>query len=82
MAGYHLTSIPKGELGKPSKIIEEYKEWFDAHCQGCKVMELVELSDLLGAIDSYVQQNYQLTLQDLEIMSAITQRAFKEGTRK
>ena len=82
MAGYHLTNIPRGELGEPSKIIEEYKEWLDAHSQGSKVMELVELSDLLGAIESYVQDNFNMEIEDLHLMSDITKRAFKSGARE
>ena len=48
---YHKTYIQKGELGHASKIQEEFEEFKDAYTQGSPVMELVELSDLLGAID-------------------------------
>lgn len=81
MAGYHLKVIGKGVVGEPSKILEEFQEWEDARLQGCKVMELVELSDLLGAIESYIQDKYNLELKDLQLMSDITKRAFKEGAR-
>lgn len=79
--GYHLTNINKGVLGERSKITEEYLEWQDACEQECKVMELVELSDLLGAIDSYVNTQYNLSLDDLLKMKDITERAFKNGRR-
>lgn len=78
--GYHLVEIPKGTLGTPSKIDEEYLEFKDAHAQDNVVMELVELSDLLGAIDAYVA-NYNLTIDDLVVMMRTTQRAFKNGGR-
>ena len=55
--GYHINKIPKGVLGERSKISEEYLEWKDSCEQGCNIMELVELSDLLGAIESYTEKN-------------------------
>lgn len=79
--GYHLYDIPKGELGERSKIIEEFKEWQDACEQDCKVMELVELSDLIGAIELYTNKHYNLTLNDLIKMKDITERAFENGRR-
>jgi len=44
-------------------------------------MELVELSDLVGAIDLYVNNYYNLTLDDLIKMKEITERAFENGRR-
>lgn len=81
MAGYHLTEIKKGELGEFSKIEEEFAELLDAHAQNSKVMELIELSDLLGAIEEYLKKN-NLTLKDLKIFSDITKKAFISGERK
>lgn len=78
--GYHITNIPKGILGERDKIQEEYLEWLDACKQDCIIMELVELSDLLGAIDHYVKK-YNLTLDDLIKMRDITTRAFENGRR-
>lgn len=54
MAGYHLREIPRGTYGELSKIKEEIEEIEDSIAQGCKVMELVELSDLYGAIEGYL----------------------------
>ena len=51
--GYHLTEIKKGTIGELSKIVEELKEFKDAQYQSAKIMILVELSDLIGAIDLY-----------------------------
>ena len=79
--GYHMRDIDKGVLGKRSKITEEYAEWVDACEQDCKVMELVELSDLLGAIDAYIDKNYNMNIYDLITMKDITERAFKNGRR-
>ncbi len=78
--GYHLTPIAKGVLGEPSKIIEEAAEFADAVAQDAKIMGLIELADLLGAVKAYLVQ-HNLTLADLETMSAITERAFINGRR-
>ena len=44
-------------------------------------MELVEISDLLGAIEMYTKKQYNITLQDLDVMNKTTQRAFINGRR-
>ena len=81
--GYHVTPIQKGELGESSKILEEVEELIDAERQGCRVMSLLELADLLGAIEAYLEKKkYGCTLDDLKIMSRITKRAFVNGHRK
>ncbi len=58
--GYHNTEIEKGVLGQVSKITEEYKEFMDAVEQDNSIMELIELSDLLGAIESYTEYFYNI----------------------
>lgn len=80
--GYHITKIDKGILGEFSKIREELEEALDAQVQNCVIMELVELSDMYGAIEAYIQKRYNITMNDLKIMSDITKRAFKNGRRK
>jgi hypothetical protein len=81
--GYHIDDIPKGILGESSKILEEVMELIDAERQQCKVMALVELSDLVGAIRSYLAKNASgVLLKDLEVMSDITKRAFDNGHRE
>lgn len=78
--GYHITNIEKGVLGEISKIEEELNELKDAEKQGSKIMMMVELSDLYGALEEYcVKQG--LTIEDLKIFSNITKRAFKNGRR-
>lgn len=81
--GYHITKIEKGEVGESSKILEEVFELMDAEKQNCKIMAQVELSDLIGAIDLYLKKHYpDISLEDLIVMSKITQRAFINGHRK
>jgi hypothetical protein len=79
--GYHLRSIKKGTLGELSKLVEELEELRDASEQGCKIMELVELADLYGAMALYVERKFGMTMADLATMSAITRRAFENGHR-
>lgn len=80
--GYHLNEIPKGELGKASKIREEFLEFEDALEQKCPPMAILELADLIGAIEAYAEQQHNITLEDLLQMSYITKRAFASGDRK
>lgn len=80
--GYHLKVIPKGDLGELSKIQEELDEAVDAEEQGVSVMVLVELSDLVGAVEAYLAKHHPgTTLEDLQKMAAVTRRAFQSGRR-
>lgn len=80
--GYHLRPILKGRLGEISKIEEEVAELRDAREQDVKIMELVELSDLIGAIKAYLSERHPgTTLDDLLAMHAVTERAFVNGHR-
>lgn len=81
--GYHLDMIKKGELGRSSKILEEVQELIDAEEQGVRVMQLAELSDIVGAIKAYLRKNFHgINLVDLEKMADVTWRAFENGRRK
>jgi hypothetical protein len=80
--GYHKRMIAKGTLGEVSKIREELEELEDAVEQKAEIMALVELSDLYGAMEAYLQRHHpSLDMKDLAIMAAITQRAFQSGRR-
>ena len=79
--GYHIRKIPKGVLGQPSKITEEYLEFIDSIEQDNIIMALCELSDLIGAIESYTEKNYNLSITDLLTMKNATKRAFETGRR-
>lgn len=82
MAGYHIAEIKKRLYGSAGKIQEELDELNDAHEQGSKIMILVELSDLYGAVEGYLEQNFPgMKMHDLKKFSDITKRAFKEGAR-
>lgn len=80
--GYHITEIPKGSIGSSSKLLEEVLELIDAEKQESKIMALIELSDLVGALNLYLEKNTPgITLFDLEKFSSITRRAFENGHR-
>lgn len=81
--GYHVTEIKRGILGEVSKIEEEFNEFQDATMQGVAIMQLIELSDLLGAIEAWLE-NYHpnITLNELAKMKDVTRRAFESGKRK
>jgi len=80
--GYHLKEIPKGEVGELSKIYEELLEAYEAESQGSALMVLIELSELVGGIDRYLQKHHPtVKLAELIKMSTITQRAFDSGRR-
>ena len=79
--GYHNMIIPKNKVGTFEKILEEVDELKDAHLAKNKIMELVELSDLLGSVELYIKEKYNMTLNDLDIMNKTTQRAFLNGRR-
>lgn len=80
--GYHVTEIAKGVLGEPSKIAEEHAEFQDAISQGVKIMALVELADMLGAVKAYLDKHFPgITIDDLDSMNFVTARAFANGRR-
>lgn len=81
--GYHVAKIARGTLGEVSKIEEEFAEFKDALAQRCTVMALVELSDMLGAVEAWLNKFHPtVEMGDLMTMSAITKRAFESGHRK
>lgn len=80
--GYHIASIAKGELGEISKIEEEFSEFIDATRQDVTIMQLVELSDLFGAIEAWlIKYHPAITIDQVLRMKSVTQRAFKNGHR-
>lgn len=80
--GYHNSYIQKSKLGSYRKIQEEFEEFIDAVQSKNKIMGLVELSDLLGAIKFYLKDNFNdISLDDLIIMNNTTQKAFENNRR-
>jgi phosphoribosyl-ATP pyrophosphohydrolase len=79
--GYHKNEITKGILGEFTKINEEFEELTDANNQDNKVLIICELCDLIGAIEAYSTQNFNLSLDDLIKMKDATKSAFQDGKR-
>ncbi|MDP3990078.1 MAG: hypothetical protein Q8Q01_02630 [archaeon] len=82
--GYHLKDIAKGKLGEKTKIYEEIEEFKDSLQQNNPLMALLELSDLIGSIEEYLNQQFRgtISLDDLIAMKDVTKRAFINGHRK
>lgn len=80
--GYHKKEIKKGVLGEFSKIQEEFDELSDAFEQGDKILQICELTDLIGAMEEYSISKFNLSLIDLVEFSNKTKQAFKENKRK
>jgi N-acyl-D-aspartate/D-glutamate deacylase len=81
--GYHKAKIARGVYGEDSKIYEEVDEFADALDQNAQVMALVELADVIGAIEGWLEKNHpSITINDLVAMAAITRRAFESGKRE
>lgn len=81
--GYHTKEIVKGINGELSKIYEEVDELKDAVNQNATLMILLELSDIIGAIELYIENHHpSITLNDLIKMKDLTKSAFMTGERK
>lgn len=62
---YHLKHIEKGTLGEWSKVVEELEEFEDAIQQDAQLMALVELADLYGALDCFLSNKLNTTVQSV-----------------
>ena len=67
--GFHNRPITKGTYGELSKVREELEEAEDAEAQGIDLMVLLELADILGAVEG-VAKKYGFTLDQLRAYSA------------
>lgn len=80
--GYHIRDIPPGQLGERSKVIEEVTELLDSVEQDNPVMALVEMSDVIGALEQHlIKYHPSITLDDLIKMKDRTKEAFESGDR-
>jgi phosphoribosyl-ATP pyrophosphohydrolase len=77
---YHKRKIEKGVLGEFSKIQEEFEELLDAYEQDDAILQMCEMSDLIGAIELYAKK-FNLSLDDIIKFSNKTKQAFKENKR-
>lgn len=83
LAGYHVDVIPKEPIGTAEKVMEEALELVDACKQSNPVMALVEMSDLIGAIQLLLEAKVgkSVSIDDLITMANTTRRAFESNRR-
>lgn len=63
---FHKRSIKKGRYGELSKVLEEVEEALDAQEQGHRFMMLIELSDIIGAVQGVLdKEGFNLTVEEL-----------------
>jgi Glu-tRNA(Gln) amidotransferase subunit E-like FAD-binding protein len=80
--GYHLRAIQtKGVYGEPSKIREELEELEEAFEQDNRILALVEMADIYGALEA-VAERADTNMAELKAMSDATRRAFRDGSRR
>jgi len=77
---YHTKNIIKGTFGEFSKIAEEFFELEDAFNQSDKVLQICEMTDLIGAIEEYAKK-WNLSIIDLKKFSDKTKNSFISGKR-
>lgn len=83
MSNFHKNKqILKGKIGEFSKIQEEFEELKDAAEQGDRVLTICELTDLVGAIDFYASNYFNLKIEDLKIFSDKRVASFSNETNK
>lgn len=71
--GYHINKIVKGVVGESSKIYEELLEIEDSENQNVRIMVLVELADMYGSIQRYLEKHFpDVTMEDLKQRSQDT----------
>lgn len=73
LSPFHTQPIKKGQYGELSKIQEELDEAFDAEKQGIDLMLLIELSDIIGAVEG-VAKKYNFTLDQLIQFSKVRKK--------
>ena len=83
MSNFHKNKqIFKGKIGEFSKIQEEFEELKDAIEQGDRVLTICELTDLIGAIEFYSSNYFNLSLNDLKAFSDKRKQSFLNETNK
>lgn len=61
---FHAVPIQRGVYGELSKIQEELNEAFDAEARGQELMMLIELADIIGAVEG-VSKKYGFSIEQL-----------------
>jgi predicted house-cleaning noncanonical NTP pyrophosphatase (MazG superfamily) len=75
--GFHKATIERGVYGQLSKIQEELDEARDAESQGQDLMLLIELADIVGAVEG-VATRYGFTLEQLTAFARLRTQVARE----
>lgn len=78
---WHVNDIEKGVYGELSKIREELEEAEDALNNGNTLMMLIELSDIIGAVEG-IAEKYNLSITELKTFSDKVKEFKKEGVSR
>lgn len=70
MSKFHKVEIQRGVYGELSKIQEELDEAKDAEAQGQDLMLLIELADIVGAVEG-VAKKYGMSLEQLSTFAKL-----------
>ncbi|MBI2102707.1 hypothetical protein HYT55_02620 [Candidatus Woesearchaeota archaeon] len=80
--GYHEMIIPKAPAGSFLKIAEEFREARDAYMNHNPIMLLVELADIYGAMELFLEKHSpEISMEDVRRLQEVTRRAFQNGRR-
>jgi len=81
---FHTKPIEKGEYGELSKIQEELDEAFDAQEQKDDLMLLIELADIIGAVEGVAKGKYGFTIEQLLTFARTRSKVaiFEENQKK
>jgi hypothetical protein len=80
MSGFHVSKIKKGVYGELSKIQEELDEAVDASLRGHDLMLIIELSDIIGAVEG-VSLKYGFTVEQLLKFARLRTEVIKNELR-
>lgn len=79
--GFHKKEIKRGIYGDLSKIKEELEEAYDALEQNQELMLLIELADIIGAVEG-VSKKYGFSLEQLTKFARLRSRVAAEENFK
>lgn len=74
---FHVMPVRQGTYGELSKIQEELDEALDAETRGQKLLLMIELSDIIGAVAG-VAERHGYSLDDLIQFSELRRNVFRQ----
>ena len=74
---FHVMPVRRGTYGELSKVQEELDEALDAETRGQKLLLMIELSDIIGAVAG-VAERHGYSLDDLIQFSELRRNVFRQ----